>query len=61
MVQETLDREKDLDALVTRGEQLHLAIQAECLPDQFQAMLKKEFGEPATQTLLLAVRSQPTS
>jgi|RhiMetdeSRZDD1v2_1073273.scaffolds.fasta_scaffold656826_1 hypothetical protein len=44
-----------------RGEQLHLAIQAECLPDQFQAMLKKEFGEPATQTLLLAVRSQPTS
>lgn len=43
-----LDRyKKDLDALVTRGEQLHLAIQAECLPDQFQAMLKKEFGDKA--------------
>ncbi len=43
-----LDRYKrDLEALITRGEQLHLAIQAECLPDQFQAMLKKEFGDKA--------------
>ena len=43
-----LDRhKKDLDGLITRGEQLHLAIQAKCLPDQFQAMLKKEFGDKA--------------
>jgi hypothetical protein len=40
-----LDRyKKDLDALIERGERLHLAIQAECYPDDFEKAFKKELG-----------------
>lgn len=38
---------KDLDALVAKGEQLHLAMQAECLPIEFDKMLKSIGKKPA--------------
>lgn len=44
-----LDRYKtDLDALIQRGERLHLAIQAECFPEKFAEAMEKEYGDKAT-------------
>lgn len=43
-----LDRyRKDLDALISKGEELHLAIQAECLPKQVEQVLKGKYGDKA--------------
>jgi hypothetical protein len=43
--QSNLDRfKKDLDSLITKGEHLLNAIQAESYPREFQSALKKEFG-----------------
>ena len=42
---------KDLEALITRGNKLYLAIQRECYPDQFEKVLKKEYGEKANEVL----------
>ena len=40
-----LDRyRKDLDALIERGERLHLAIQAACYPEEFEKAFKKQLG-----------------
>jgi hypothetical protein len=40
-----LDRYKsDLESLIAKGEELHLAMQAEALPEQFESVLKKRFG-----------------
>jgi hypothetical protein len=37
-----LDRyKKDLDSLLTRGDELHLAMQAECFPEQIERALKE--------------------
>jgi len=47
-----LDRyKKDLDALIARGEQLYIALQAECLPKQFEQVLKKQYGDKAGEIL----------
>ena len=43
-----LDRyEKDLNSLLTKGEQLHLAIQRECFPEELERALEKQFGDKA--------------
>ena len=43
-----LDRYKsDLAKLMAQGEQLHLALQAECLPDEFAKALEKQHGAKA--------------
>ena len=43
-----LDRyKKDLDSLLAKGNNLYLAIQAECFPEQLQAALKKQLGDKA--------------
>lgn len=47
-----LDRyKKDLDALLAKGEELHLTMQAECFPDQVERVLKKQYGDKAKETL----------
>jgi hypothetical protein len=47
-----LDRyKKDLDSLLIKGNMLHLAMQAECFPEQFEHELKREFGDKAKETL----------
>lgn len=42
---------KDLDSLVGRGEQLDLAMQKECVPEQFIRQLKKAFGDKTSEIL----------
>jgi len=43
-----LDRYKsDLDALIAKGERLHLTMQRECLPKEFDRAIKKKFGDQA--------------
>ncbi len=43
-----LDRyKKDLDSLLAKGDDLHLAMQEECFPVQLEAALKKEVGDKA--------------
>src|SRR5947209_15539648 len=42
---------KDLDALIARGEQLHLAIQSECFPEQLKRALSKETALEAKDVL----------
>jgi len=39
--------ENDLDALIRKGDQLHLAMQRECFPDELERILKKGFGDEA--------------
>jgi hypothetical protein len=40
-----IDRyKKDLDALIARGERLHLAVQATCYPEDFEKAFKKQLG-----------------
>jgi hypothetical protein len=39
--------QRDLDALLAKGETLHLAIQAECLPSEFDKALKGAGEKPA--------------
>jgi hypothetical protein len=47
-----IDRyKKDLDALLAKGNNLYLAMQAECFPDRFNTTLKKEYGEKAKEIL----------
>jgi len=47
-----LDRyKKDLDSLLDKGRRLHLAIQAECLPDEVLAALRKVHGKKASGIL----------
>lgn len=42
----SLDRyKKDLDALIAKGTLLHIALQRECLPDEFERTYKKELGD----------------
>jgi hypothetical protein len=43
--------QKDLDALINNGEQLLHAIQAECSPERFKAMVKKALGNKAAAFL----------
>src|SRR5437870_1838452 len=51
-MQSNLDRyKKDLAALLTKGRQLLLAIQAECHPDEVARAVKKEYGDKATEFL----------
>lgn len=48
----SLDRyRKDLDALIARGDELHNAIQAECFPDQFERLAKKQYHDKAKQVI----------
>lgn len=43
-----LDRyKKDLDSLLARAEQLHLAMQRECFPNETESALKKQLGDEA--------------
>src|SRR5262249_20300573 len=47
-----LDRyKKDLDALLARGERLHLALQRECFPAEMEKAFKKQLGDKAKSTL----------
>ena len=47
-----LDRyKKDLAALMLKGHQLHLAMQAECLPDEFEVVMKQEFGNKSKKVI----------
>ncbi len=47
-----LDRYKrDLDSLVAKGEDLHLAMQAECLPEQVTRALRKVHGDKTKDIL----------
>jgi len=41
----------DLDALLEQGDRLHLAMQYECEPDQFKALVKKQFGKKSEEYL----------
>lgn len=44
-----LDRYKnDLDKLIARGEHLHLALQADCFPEEFAKAFKKQHGAKAS-------------
>jgi hypothetical protein len=45
----------DLDALIKKGESLVTAIQAEGVPKEFEAAVKKQFGAEETKTFLAAV------
>jgi len=38
---------KDLDKLITNGDQLHNAMQHECLPEEFEEHITKQLGEKA--------------
>lgn len=40
---------KDLDDLIARGENLHVAMQAECFPEEVTRALKKQYGAEATE------------
>ncbi len=47
-----LDRyRKDLDALVAKGERLHLIIQIECFPNQVEQSLKKQHGDKTKEIM----------
>jgi len=47
-----LDRyKKDLDSLLAKGDQLHLAMQRECLPEEFERVAKKQLGDEAKDIL----------
>lgn len=51
-MQSNLERhKKDLDALISKGEQLLLALQWECFPDKIERLLKKEVGGKAKDVL----------
>ena len=53
-----LDRyKKDLASLISTGDQLESAIQAECLPDQFEAVAKKQIGAEKTKEHIAALPS----
>ncbi len=46
----SLDRyRKDLDALIGKGEKLHLSIQKECLPEEFSQMMQNEYGDKSDE------------
>ncbi len=42
---------KDLDALVGKGENLHLAMEKECMPEEFERVVKKQFKNEAKEFL----------
>ena len=47
-----LDRyKKDLESLISTGEQLQNSIQVECFPDQFESKVKKQFGTKAEKII----------
>ncbi len=47
-----LDRyKKDLDSLIERGQDLHIAMQFECFPKETESALKKEFGDKAKEII----------
>ena len=47
-----LDRyKKDLVALIATGEKLHLAIERECYPDEFDRVIKQQLGDQAKSTI----------
>ncbi len=47
-----LDRyKKDLDSLVERSEQLHMALQRECFPAEFEKAVKKQLGDKAKDAI----------
>ncbi len=47
-----LDRyKKDVDAPVSRGEQLRLGMQRECFPDEMERVFKEKFGGKAKEVL----------
>jgi hypothetical protein len=47
-----LDRYKsDLDKLISRGNNLHIAIQLDCFPTQIKKQIKDQFGEKADKIL----------
>jgi hypothetical protein len=53
-----LDRyRKDLDTLIAKGEELHLAMQAEQFPEEFKSQTKKRFGKKAQEKLLRSLPS----
>ncbi len=43
--------QKDLEALLKKGEEVHNSLQAECLPKEFEAAARKEFGAKADDYL----------
>jgi hypothetical protein len=47
-----LDRyKKDLETLLAKGDKLHLAMQAECFPEEFESTLRKQYGDKANDIL----------
>ena len=42
---------KDFDALLTKGQDLYLAIQAECFPGEIEEALNKDYGARAKEIL----------
>jgi len=42
---------KDLESLLAKGKDLHLAIQAECFPEEFKREIKKTYGDKASEFL----------
>src|SRR4051794_19400580 len=45
--------QKDLDALIQRGDQLHMALQLETYPTEFAKVVKQKLGDKAKETLKL--------
>ncbi|MEK6755490.1 MAG: hypothetical protein AABZ02_04990 [Bacteroidota bacterium] len=53
-----LDRyKKDLHSLLAKGNNLLLAMKAECFPEQFERAFKREYGDKAKETLKAALGS----
>ncbi len=45
-----LDRYKeDLDSLLAKGDELHLAMQFECFPEQVERAVKEKFGDKTSE------------
>ena len=52
MMMSNLDRyKKDLESLITTGQQLEISIRAECYPERFKSQVKKKFGAEAEEVI----------
>lgn len=51
-MQSNLDRyKKDLDALLSKGDMLHMALEHHCMPEEFEVEVKRQLGKKAKQYL----------
>lgn len=53
MISNLVRYKKDLDSLLEKGELLHLAMQAECFPEQIKSEMKERYGRKASRLMKL--------